>query len=52
MGPIRQKKQDNESFHVRGGEHVTPRMFTLPVKVSACVRSSSSVWNTFMSMKP
>ena len=26
-------------------------MFTLPVKVSACFRSSSSVWNTIMSMK-
>ena len=30
--------QDNESFHVRGGEYVTPSMFTLPVKVSACFR--------------
>ena len=46
------KKRDNESFHVRGGEYVTPPMFTLPVKVSACFRSSSSEKNTFMSMKP
>ena len=46
------KKEDNESFHVRGGEYVTPRMFTLPVKVSACFRSSFSVQNTFMPMNP
>ena len=31
------------SFHVRSGEYVTPRMFTLLVKVSACFRSSSSL---------
>ena len=50
MGPIGQKKklQDNESFRVRGGEYVTPQMFTLP----ACFRSFSSEENTFMSMKP
>ena len=41
--PDSTEKKDNESFHVRGGEHVTPRMFTLPLKVSACFRSSSSV---------
>ena len=41
------EKKDNESFHVRGGEHVTPQMFTLPVKVSACFRSSSSVKNAY-----
>ena len=46
------KKRDNESFHFQCGEYVTPRMFTLPVKVSACFRSSSSVQNTFTSMKP
>ena len=43
VGPIRQKKtQDNESFHVQSGEYVTSEVFTLPVKVSACFRSSPS----------
>ena len=48
----RKKNQDNESFHVRGGEQVTPRMFTSHVKVSAYFRSSPLVENTFTSMKP
>ena len=41
------EQQDNDCFHVRGGEQVTPQMFTLLVKVSACFRSSSSVVEAF-----
>ena len=33
------KTQDNESFRVRGGEYVTPPMFTLPVKVSPAFKA-------------